>query len=94
MPILKREGNSAKLDLTIPFLVWTVVFGGLALLFSSTTLLLVALFPWMLWAGFIVAVFVFGMLAFGIAYWAGKPIEWKNEWRGTSKTIQRKKYRA
>ncbi len=90
MPLIEKDNNSVTLNLTWPFIIWTVFFGLLAWAFDSTMLLFVALLPWLLMIAFVM--FVFGVMCAAVtaAYIKGVPVTWTNKLTGKTKTFKRK----
>ncbi len=90
-PVIERDRNHVNVNLTKPFLLWTVAFMGVALVTGSYGWFWVAAAPWIVSFGFAFLILGVGALAMFLAYMAGKPIQVTNKRKDTVRTVQRKR---
>ena len=82
--------EKVTLDLTGPFIVWTLFFGSLGFVLDSTALFWVAALPWLAMLAFSIGTVIFLALAFVVTYMSGKQIKVTYP-NGKVKYIQRRK---
>lgn len=89
-PMFEETQTGVTLNLTKPFIGWTAVFVVLAVIFDSSTMLWVALLPWLAMVVFIVGMWIFATIVTASWWFAGKPITYTNR-KGEKRIIQRGK---
>lgn len=86
--MIKRDGNSVSVNLTWPFVIWSIVWVLLAYGTGVGALYWVAALPWLFLLGFIFLAVTVGGIAMLAAYRRGVPITVTTPRKGT-RVVQR-----
>lgn len=84
------SNENATIDLTVPFLIWLVIWSAIALAFQSWAAFWIGLAPIVMWIGIIAVFMFFGVAMMFVGYMGGRRIKHTNR-HGEVKYYQRRR---